>query len=433
MSADVDGQRLREDGTDADPLEGFVPAPIPGDAWQAMVNALNPSRLRVGPALVRTHALGCDVLVEAWWNRQGAQGSSRPGRSMRRLLLLCHRPALLFPPFELIRRTRTGDLLFGWAAGMTGAQRLSLPDHPEFAARYTLLTANPGSVRTILAHADITALLEAGDLCLCAEGSAVVVSRQVRPTPEAQARLVLEASLVCVGFIDDPEACRRAEEAAGGSYLNEAARTLVRSGGTMAGMLKGLAVSASAVEALRAEAPPRMRVDPSIERRAYRDNAWVLAAMALFVAGFLIPGILFLLFGAASGPERVIGVGFSLLGLGAAIGFSITLRYRLTRRRIVRRGRVIEASVIAIERTNIEINGDRLHQVVFRLACGPDAGADINADPDAGTVRLRLRPTELEHAQRALRDGTRTWILQDPASPARILWPPGWILETTGS
>ncbi|TVQ81515.1 MAG: hypothetical protein EA380_01605 [Phycisphaeraceae bacterium] len=414
-----------------DPLHGFVEMQMPSDLRYEIETAIDGNAMSFGHTYIRTHDGGNDVLVEANW-RESSGSSSSHSTPRSNLLLYFYRPDAHFPEFDIIPRDGLGVRILSFAAGALGLPTLDLPNEPEFMKRYMIVTANPGSVRSLLDRAAIDALIEARDLHIKSTDVGIIAMRSIkrsrswRKIDDASQRneferMVIDATLACMAIVDDPEAGRRAESAVPGSFTEEAARTMLHSGGIMSAKVRKRLVPQRVVDALRDHPPPRWSTDPAIRRRAWGGTAAGMFGAGVFALGFGGIGIGLLSSSNRDFVELIVGSLFSMVGAGATLAILLVLRHRLIRQRIVRRGRVVPAHIDSIERTDTIINGERIHRVKFRLQGAQHA--------DEEPIAVNIKASYVHQARRIHREQAPTWILQDPAKPRRALWPEGWVLE----
>ncbi|MGA0872315.1 MAG: hypothetical protein ACO3SJ_05515 [Phycisphaerales bacterium] len=383
-----------------------------------------------GAARVRTHPLGCEVLVDASWREQSTPGpkSSHSPRSwtVRRTFVFLHRPSLTFPEFELLPRGSFGDRLFAGLSGLLGVPTLEIADHPEFSKRYTIVTANGGSVRALLSREALDALAAFDDLRIKVGRHGVLVHRAIgsswsdgrdrdeRLDEAARARLVEDALAACATFANDPVAAKRAESAVAGTYREEATENLASAGGLVGHLVRRHLVTAEMVDSIREQPPPRADIPPPIARRAWRGTTFPLLLLLAFCLAFPALGIGLLLKTAPDGDDRVVGGVFTGLGVVAIVIWSFILRHRLIRQRLVRRGVAVDASIAQVERTNTSVNNDRIHRIHF----------EVSGEPAPIIVKVGSAEATLARALQKRRE--RTWVLQDPSVPSRGLWIEGW-------
>ena len=418
-----------------DPLHGFIEAPLPDDLRHEIETTLDGFGFRFGPALIRKHPAGCDAIVDASWFENpsaSSQQTKSSARQMHRLLMYFHRPDATLPQFEIIPRIGLITRVLSASAGILGLPMLDLPDEPEFMRRYMIVTANPESVRTLLDRPAIDALIEARDLRIKSTDVGIIAMRAIkhsrsrRKTDDAAPRddferMIIDATLACMAFTDDPEAVRRAADAVPGSFTEEAVQTLMRTGGMIGAEMRKRLVPQSAVDALRDQPPPRSKIDPSIRRCAWGVTRFPMLITGAFALWFPAIGVGLLLSTATVPNAIAIGTILLVVGVGATIAFLLLLRHRLIRQHIVRRGIVVPASIKTIERTDTIINDERIHRVKFRPE-GPRQSSEE-------MLIIRIGASYLDRARRIRREKAITWILQDPAKPRRALWPEGWVLE----
>ncbi len=389
-----------------------------------------------GLAMLRTHPLGGEAVVDASWREHSRSGSrrNRGPRSwtVRRTFVLLHRPTLGFPEFELLPRASLGDRILAGISGMLGVPTLEIDDHPDFSKRYAIVTAHAASVRALLSRECLDALAAVGDLRIRVGGHGVLVHRAIgsswsdgrdrddRLDAAARERLVEDALAACAAFADDPLAAKRAADAVAGNYREEAAETLAAAGGLVGHLVRRHLVTAAMAGSIREQPPPRADIPPPIARRAWRSTTFPLLLLLAFGIGFPAIGAALLLKGGPGGDDRVVGGVFTAVG-AVAIGVgAFILRHRRARQRLLRRGRAVEASVVTVERTNTTVNNDRIHRVGFEIA-GEPAPAIMKVGSKEAAIARRLRDR-----------GEPTWVLQDEGIPTRVLWIAGWVNGETG-
>ena len=424
----------------ADPIDSFTPASLADDLRLAIESALGEGDLRFdesgpGSPRIRTHDRGREVLVDVACREQsaGSGGSGRnasgPPRSwiVRRTILLFARPDHGLPEFELVPRRTLGDRIGATALRLLGVPTLEIEDHPEFASRYTIVTANAESVRALLTRSTLDAFALVGDLRVKVARDGIVAHRALgsswsdgrdrdeRLDDDGRRRFVEDALAACRGFTDDPHAAHRAAEAVEGSYAAEAKQTFERPGGLLGRTIRRLLVTRDMTDSIREQVPPRVEIPPPIARRAWRGTTFPILVLGGLAAGFLAMGAALLTKSAPDGDDRVVGAVFGGLGLVGAVIEGFIVRHRWRRQRLVRRGVVVEGVVTKVERTNTTVNNDRIHRVHFAL------------DGDADPVAVKVGSTEAAVASRLQKRGTRTWVLRDPDVPARALWIEGWV------
>jgi len=430
---------------ETDPLAEFVEEALPRELCYEIATAIDGGSFGLGAARIRRHELGCDVLVEAWWNEQRNVRSTRssPVRPVSALVMYFHRPASSFPALDV--RPRKGNRLVSFVAGIAGIPTIDMRTEPEFAKQYVVLGGTPGA-RRLLDRATIDALIHAGDLHLKTTDIGAVVYRQQRgrglfgrkrseSDDDWKRRLVLDASLAVTSFVDDPHTFRRPDDGSARTQSEMEARALLQRGSGLASEVRKRLVPKRAVEALRDQPTPRLVVDASIWRRVWGSTGWLLVAASFFAFGFLGGGAMVLFAappasgtgggGSGGGVERLVGSIFLAMGTLATIGLVIVLRYRASLRRTIRDGVVVPASIESLERTEILVNGERIHRVIFGFEGEHAARVERSGKP----FSVRISEMYVDQARRLYRDGTPTWVLLDPANPKRGLWPEGWVLD----
>jgi len=424
----------------ADPIDSFAPASLADDLRLAIESALGEGDLRFdesgpGSPRIRAHDRGREVLVDVAWREQSSgsggsgRGASVPPRSwiVRRTILFFDRADHGLPEFELVPRRTLGDRIGATALRLLGVPTLEIEGHPEFASRFTIVTANAESVRALLTRSMLDAFALVGDLRVKVARDAIVVHRALgsswsdgrdrdeRLDEDGRRRFVENALAACRGFTDDAQAAHRAAEAVEGSYADEAKRTFERQGGLLGRTIRRLRVTRDMADSIREQVPPRVEIPPPIARRAWRGTTFPMLILGGLATGFLAMGAALLTKSAPDGDDRVVGAVFGGLGLVGAVIEGFIVRHRWRRQQLVRRGVVVEGVVTKVERTNTTVNNDRIHRVHFAV------------DRDAEPVAVKVGSTEAAVARRLQKRGTRTWVLQDPDVPARALWIEGWV------
>ena len=422
-------------------LEAFRVSDSADDLRLAIESALGEGDLRFdesgpGSPRIRAHDRGREVLVDVAWREQSSgsggsgHGASSPPRSwtVRRTILFFDRPEHGLPEFELVPRRTLGDRIGATALRLLGVPTLEIEDHPEFASRYTIVTANAESVRALLTRTMPDAFALVGDLRVKVVRDGIVVHRAIgsswsdgrdrdeRLDEDGRRRFVEDALDACRGFTDDPQAARRAADAVKGSYAAEATETFERQGGLLGRAIRRLLVTRDMADSIREQVPPRVEVPGPIARRAWRGTTFPILVLGGLAAGFIAMGAALLTRSATGGDDRIVGAVFGGVGLVPALIAGFILRHRWRRQRLVRRGVVVEGVVKKVERTNTTVNNDRIHRVHFAI--------DGEGDP----VLVKVGSAEAAIARRLQKRGTRTWILRDPDVPARAVWIEGWVI-----
>jgi|GEM_PF-1018666 len=424
----------------ADPIDSFAPASLADDLRAAIESVLGGDDLQFdttgpGAARVQAHERGREVLVDVAWREQSSgsggsgRGASVPPRSsiVRQTILFFDRPDHGLPEFELVPRRTLGDRISAAALRLLGVPTLEIDDHPEFASRFTIVTANAGSVRALLTRSTLDAFALVGDLRVKVARDGIVAHRAIgsswsdgrdrdeRLDEDGRRQFVEDALAACRGFVDDPQAARRAAEAVKGSYAAEAKDTFGRQGGLLGRAIRRLLITRDMADSIREQLPPRVDVPGPIARRAWRGTTFPMLVLGGLAAGFIAMGAALLTQSAPGGDDRIVGAIFGALGLVAAVIDVFVARHRWRRQRLVQRGVVVEGVVTKVERTNTTVNNDRIHRVHFAV------------DRDAEPVAVKVGSSEAAVARRLQKRGLRTWVLQDPDVPARGLWIEGWV------
>lgn len=406
--------------------EGFAPAPVPPAARQELASLLGESDLTFGPALVRSHQHGIDVLVDATWTEAARKGSRI---TITRTVLLLVRPEASLPDFEILPTRHVGDRIAAAASTLVGIPSLAIADHPEFSALHHVRTANPASVRAILDRRTLDAFAVLGDLRVKVSGRAVLLSRaghgvrRLRGREEVlddagRRRLLEDGLAACASFAEGADASRRADAAVPGTYEDEAIAEYQRSGGLVGVAARRLLVTREMIESLRGQQIPRLELPPQIRRRIASGTTAatmilsfmgiVFLAIGIGTVGGLAPR------GAGGSTLRVVFAAFGAVMLVVAF---LLVRHRRIRRRILERGVVVEGVVESVEVTAVTVNNDRIHRVTLRL--------DGAADP----VVVKVGSAEARAATRLQVAAARTWVLQDPLKTSRAIWCEGWLLS----
>lgn len=417
-------------------FEDFTDAPIPPDVLAELEAILDEPGVSYDQTRVRTREHGCDVVVDASWSERGrTPGRDSTSHRVRRTLVYLHRPQARLPEFQILPKSGfTGGMLSA-ASRLLGVPTLELEHAPEVADRYSIVTANAESVRLLLETGPLRTLALVDDLELRFGARGVVASRtrgglvrsdigrDERLDEEGRRLLLEDATTVSGPMIDDPEVSRRAADAVSGNYAEEAARTYrdtSATGGLLGRMIRSRLVTHKMCQALRDQTPPRTDVPEQIARRAWKGTTFPLLIVSMFAVVFPAIGMLLLAKTAPDGDDRAVGAIFTGVGGLAAIVWFFIMRHRRIRRRLVRRGRAVDATVTRVERTNTSVDGDPIHRIHFEVGGGDEP------------LVVKVGSTAAKSARRMLESGRATWVLIDPMRPARGLWLEGWSIESTG-
>lgn len=410
-------------------LSGFKKQAIPEKTLAELQSHFSSVDLRFGTPRVRTHDLGCDVLVNVQWYEHDKDG---PGHEVRHTVVFLHRPRTTLPEFEIRPRKGLGNKMLGMLVSMLGAPPLEIEDEPEFSERYTVMTANPDSVRILLGREVIDSLVAVEDLFLKFSGRGVLASRHSvdgssgssdtltmrrvhdHRLDRDETRSLLEEALVAGGAIaDDPELGRHAADAVEGSYAEEAVRSLTEQGGFIGRQIAKTLITSDMLDGIRTGRTPRSDVPPQLARRAWGGTRIPLIAAPVF--GLVFAGIgIFSLIGGSTEGLIFLGV-----GLVAILITGLVFRHRTIRRRLIIDGVMVEGHLTGVERTNTSVNDDPIHAVTIQTGDGGDP------------MIVKMGSGPAQQARRMMESGRRTWILRDPKKPSRGLWIEGWSFEAS--
>lgn len=408
-------------------LDGFTREEIPEEALGEFQSHFDDAGLRAGTARVRRHEQGCDILVNVeWWD----SGDDGPGCKVRHTVVFLHRPRTTLPDFEIRPRSGVSEGILQGIGSLLGIPKLEIEGEPRLSERYSIMTANPDSVRLLMNRNAIDSLLAADDLHLRFTGRGMLASRRnVAGSSGGRGNLdrervrdhrlqggdpagLLADALIAGGpIIDDPEIGRRAADAVEGSYAQEAVRHHQESGGIIGRQVVKHVITGEMLSRIERVPPPRRDIPGPIARRAWGGTTLPLVLVLVLSMVMLGVGVGLL----AEGTQE--GLVFGGFGLLAAIAWVVILRHRLVRKSLLVGGVVIDARLTRVDRTNTSINDDPVHAITIET---PDDGEPL-------VVKMGSGPAL--QARRMMEAGRSTWILRDPSKASVGLWIEGWCLD----
>jgi len=421
-------------GTEDHPvLKGFSRGEIPKQTLGELEAAFGERDIAFDNVIVQTHELGTDIVGDASWT-EFSHGNSRnhPGtsRRVRRTFMFFHRPDTTLPEFSIQAKLGVaGRFLVGISAKLAGMPTLELEDEPEFNDKFTVITANPESVRALLVRDMVDALVAIEDLSLSFMARGLLFTRHpkvhhtrrvnnVRVSGRQQderldgkdrLHFIEDAVAACSPVADDPDAGRRAAAAVEGTYAEEAFENLTEQGGLAGRTLKKMVVTPEMLVHMERHPVPRTDVPGPVRRRAWAGTTFPLILLGVFSIMALSVGVF-------------VGLGegwvFLLAGLVLLVAFVFVLRHRLVRKRIITHGRIVPGRISSVEKTDTSVNGDVIHKITVQPQ---PAGEE--------TIIAKMGSQPAKAARRMMESNQPTWVLVDPRKPSRGLWPHGWSLE----
>jgi hypothetical protein len=417
-------------------LEGFSQGEVPKQALAELEAAFGERDIAFDNVIVRTHARGTDIVGDASWTEFNDVDSRTVSRRVRRTFMFFHRPDTTLPEFSIqAKRGFAGRFLMGITAKLVGMPTFELENEPEFNEKFTVVTANPESVRVLLVRDMVDAMVRIENLNLAFMARGLLFTRHPgvhrtsrtndvrvsgqqqdeRVSGKARLHFIEDAVAVCSPVADDPDAGRRAADAVEGTYAEEALENLTEQGGLAGQALKKMVVTPDMLAHLERHPVPRLDVPGPVRRRAWAGTTFplillgVLSIISLSVGTFLGLGA-----GGSDGPWWVL----LLVGLVLLVVFGLVMRHRLVRKRIVTHGRIVPGRISSVEKTDTSVNDDVIHKITVQ----PQAAGEE-------TVVAKMGSQPAKAARRMMESNQPTWVLVDPKNPGRGLWPHGWTLE----
>jgi hypothetical protein len=413
-------------------LEGFSQGEVPKQALAELEAAFGEHDIAFDNVIVRTDALGTDIVGDASWTEFNDVDSRNVSRRVRRTFMFFHRPDTTLPEFSIqAKRGFAGRFLMGITAKLVGMPTFELENEPEFNEKFTVVTANPESVRVLLVRDIVDAMVRIENLNLAFMARGLLFTRHpgvyrtsdVRISGQQDERVggkdrlhfIEDAVAVCSPVADDPDAGRRAAAAVEGTYAEEAFENLTEQGGLAGQALKKMVVTPDMLAHLERHPVPRLDVPGPVRRRAWAGTTFplillgVLSIISLSVGTFLGLGA-----GASDGPWWVL----LLVGLVLLVVFGLVMRHRFVRKCIVTHGRIVPGRISSVEKTDTSVNDDVIHKITVQ----PQAAGEE-------TVVAKMGSQPAKAARRMMESNQPTWVLVDPKKPGRGLWPHGWTLE----
>lgn len=417
-------------------LEGFSQGEVPKQALAELEAAFGERDIAFDNVIVRTHARGTDIVGDASWTEFNDVDSRTVSRRVRRTFMFFHRPDTTLPEFSIqAKRGFAGRFLMGITAKLVGMPTFELENEPEFNEKFTVVTANPESVRVLLVRDMVDAMVRIENLNLAFMARGLLFTRHPgvyrtsrtndvrvsgqqqdeRVSGKARLHFIEDAVAVCSPVADDPDAGRRAADAVEGTYAEEALENLTEQGGLAGQALKKMVVTPDMLAHLERHPVPRLDVPGPVRRRAWAGTTFplillgVLSIISLSVGTFLGLGA-----GGSDGPWWVL----LLVGLVLLVVFGLVMRHRLVRKRIVTHGRIVPGRISSVEKTDTSVNDDVIHKITVQ----PQAAGEE-------TVVAKMGSQPAKAARRMMESNQPTWVLVDPKKPGRGLWPHGWTLE----
>lgn len=420
-------------------LEGFKLAPIPPKALAELEAALSELDVTFDNTQVRTHAMGSDVVTDASWTEFDKSSSSRGRRSrrIRRTFVFFHRPETTLPEFSIqARRGVAGKFLLGASARLMGMPTFEMEDEPEFNKKFTVVTSNAESVKTLLVRDVIDALVAIKDADMSFISRGVLFTRHPKAYRETRidgvsaggrdqderldgqdrVKLIEDAITASAPIADDPDAGRRAADAVEGTFAEEAVKNMIDQGGLVGRAIKKTLITQEMLEQVKTHPIPRTDIPKPVERRA-----WMGTTVPLFLLAILAVVLFAVSIGiAVAGSDSVADSWWilSLVGLVVLAVFALVLRHRIVRKRIVTHGLIASGRIVSVDKTNTSVNGDVVHKITVH----PNAAGGEPIITKMGSVPAKA-------ARRMMERDQLTWALVDPKVTSRGLWVEGWSLE----
>ena len=410
-------------------IDGFTRGEIPDEARSELLGHFSDNDPRFGTALVRRHGLGSDIVVNVQWHEHGDEG---PGYVVKHTVVFLHRPGAVLPEFEIRPRKGVAEKALGMLVSLLGAPPMELEDEPVFNERYSVMTANPDSVRVLLGRQAVESILAVDDLHLRFGGRGVLASRRsidgssggrsglaMRDIRDHRLeggaiKALVEDTIIAGGpIVDDPEVGRRAADAVEGSYAEEAARHLQEQGGFIGRQVALNLITGEMLDRMKSAPAPRTEIPAPVARRAWGSTTIPMIVAPIFGLIFITIGIVTILGGSSE------GMGFVGFGLAALVVMAFVLRFRSIRRKLVIRGVPVDARVGSVDRTNTSVNDDPIHKITIVTQDGSEP------------MVVKMGSAPARQARRMMEAGKATWILRDPDKPSRGLWLDGWCLDNS--
>jgi hypothetical protein len=122
----------------------------------------------------------------------------------------------------------------------------------------------------------------------------------------------------------------------------------------------------------------------------------------------------------AGGWTGLVVLIFPLIGGSLVLWFIVDRRRR---RRLLREGRLTEATIVSVEQTAAQANNRPIYRIVLTAPA-------LNGDRPVKIARTN--PAEVALARQRAADGQPVFVLYDPAKPGRLLLPEALIDPVTG-
>ena len=415
-------------------LDGFSRGEVPKQALAELEAAFGEHDIAFDDVIVRTHALGTDIVGDASWTEFNDGDSRTVSRRVRRTFMFFHRPETTLPEFSIqAKRGVAGRFLMGITAKLVGMPSFELEDEPAFNDKFTVVTANPESVRVLLVRDMVDAMVRIENLNLAFLARGLLFTRHpgvyrttrtndIRVSGQQQdervdgkdrLHFIEDAVAVCSPVADDPDAGRRAADAVEGTYAEEAFKNLTEQGGLAGQALKKMILTPEMLAHLEQHPVPRMDIPGPVKRRAWGGTTFPLVILAGLGVAALTVGIV-IISGGGGGVAWIL----LLAGLVVCVVFGFLLRHRMIRKRIITNGRIVPGRISSVEKTDTSVNDDVIHKITVQ----PQAAGEE-------TVVAKMGSQPAKAARRMMESNQPTWVLVDPDKPSRGLWPHGWTLE----
>ena len=403
---------------------------LPEECQRDLQGCLPGTRVQTENIELRKRANGSDALLDAEWTQQDEHGFS----TIRRTLAFFHRPGAELPPITIQPKKGVVSKFLVKLMSHAGVPEVAFPARPDIAEAYAVQSFTPDSTRALLEPAVLDALSTVDGLCIKIESNAVIAwvhrstvdfsagggsrDRDERLDDASRDQLLRDAWQVCRFIVEDAQAGRRAARAVEGSYAQESARTARRHGGMVGRMLDRLLVTSEMADRVYNQSPPRSGIDGPVVRRAYGGSTFPLLVLGGLTLGFITLGTLFSTLGGEGPGAKIAPLFFIPPVVTGSIAFFI-LRWRLGRRRLLLRGRLVEAQVHSVSATGLTSGNDSISKISFKLTGGTSGMPSMNVRSAAACVAERLRDQE---------SVTQVLVDENDERPRKCLWIGGWVL-----
>ena len=261
---------------------------LPEDAQRELRAAFEKSSLEFEDLQFQQHGLGYDIFGHVSWEVRSTDRKKWTYR-LHRTFVFFYRPRTTLPEAMVYSQSTIVSNLLGPFTRLLGMPRCQLAGEDQFNSRYDISTMTPDSLCALLTRQAIDSLVTVQDAVIIIKPRGVLFMRHQgavthsstkigpfgsRKVHNADQRItgnnlqpfLNDATTACASFANDPDAGRRAADAAEGTFAEEAVRNVTARGGFIGKVIKKHLVTRQMLETLRNQPIPRSGIPEPIRK-----------------------------------------------------------------------------------------------------------------------------------------------------------------------